>query len=219
MANTIVERAQFSYFYLNSAKSFAARASDFEERERSEGGVLDIPLNRTEHESLVVSSVLLSVAFLEALINEIFADAGDRVVGELESDETEQLKRFWDLGVPKTAKYSVVEKFKLCLAVLRKPELDLGRKHQQDIKHLINLRNALMHFEPVSQAINDDACKKKDTLSELKGLFAEHPKPRGKKFFPSKCLSAGCALWAVKVAGDFADEFCQKLGIHPPYDR
>jgi hypothetical protein len=132
------ERAYFSAFYLKAAKTLAEKARELERPKIAGEEIAFSPDTRTEHLSAVVAAVLMSVAFLEALINEIFSDAADRLETELSPEDSDLLSALWRLNVPRTARYSVVDKFKICLAVLRREKLNLGTKHQQDITHLLN---------------------------------------------------------------------------------
>jgi hypothetical protein len=218
MKRPISERAYFAAVYLKAAKTLAEKAHKLEIPKTVGEKPSFGPETRTEHLSTVVAAVLMSVAFLEALINEIFSDAADRIQTELSPEDSDLLKELWALNVPRTARYSVVDKFRICLAILRREKLNLETKYQQDIRHLIDLRNTLMHYEPECQE-KSSAEEQGPMLTKLRGLFPEHPAPQSKVFFPGQCLSAGCAHWSVTVATDFADEFCKKLGIAPPYDR
>jgi hypothetical protein len=100
-----------------------------------------------------------------------------------------------------------------------KDQFDRGAQPYQDVRHLIELRNALMHYEPkdvVSPPRNQQERHKFEKA--LKGRFPKNPfMGRGNAFYPDKCLGHGCAAWAVGSSVDFIDQFCEKIGIEPTY--
>ena len=49
----------------------------------------------------------------------------------------------------------------------------------------------------------------------LRNKFSLNPLSREDfGFFPDKCLSAGCAAWAIRSTQEFALEFAASAGIH-----
>ncbi len=38
-------------------------------------------------------------------------------------------------------------------------------------------------------------------------------------FFPCRCLSHGCAEWAVKISSMFVDDFFNRMGMTTPLDE
>jgi hypothetical protein len=181
----------------------------------------------------ITAAVFASVSFLEATINELFADAHDKVptvVNQLQPETISQMSEMWKLmfpkpemrklGVPKSSK--ILQKFQTALTLTRKPMFDSENSHYKDIDCLIKLRNALVHYEP--EWITNSSDTEEDTIQKmekiLKGKFQLNPLAGiGNSFFPDKCLGHGCAEWAVRSSMMFADEFFLRMGLKPTYDH
>lgn len=176
-----------------------------------------------EHRSCASTSILTAVAFLEALVNETYADAADprhlshrvkalapevRVQMAQLRHETSPLD---DLQIPKM--------FGLYVKALdfagAKP-FDRGAQPYQDAALLVRLRNALIHFEP-SWHNNESPLPLE---RRLEGKFSQSgllPMPSGSPWVPIKALGAGGAEWACKSARIFADAWTERLGIVQQY--
>jgi uncharacterized protein YutE (UPF0331/DUF86 family) len=63
--------------------------------------------------------------------------------------------KYWELGFPRTAKFQIRDKYDLAMEILGKETIDLGHAPGQQVKALINLRNALTHYEPEWQTSED----------------------------------------------------------------
>ena len=174
-----------------------------------------------QHRSHVVGSVLACAAFLEAFINELFADAGEPEGGYLQPvspDVRHLMSRLWQQGIPRTARYPILDKYAVALSLANKPQADPGMSPYQDVKCLIDLRNSLIHFEPewtpAGPRDYEDQRSAHKHERALRGKFALNPLlPSVNPFYPDQCLSHGCAVWAVEASILFADQFCAKLGI------
>lgn len=181
-------------------------------------------IERTRHRSYAVSAVMVSAAFLEATINELFADCAD-------GHSTERLTslpahglmgRLWVRNVPRTASYPILEKYDIALELNDKEPFVPGINPYQDAKLLTELRNALIHYEPETiVAIGDDEARKLHKFEKrLRGKFGLNALTGvGNPFYPDKVLGAGCANWAVKAAVDFTDAFFGRLGIPATYEH
>ena len=104
---TVKMRTYYSDHHIWAAAHFARMAG------KIESGLSDEhPSNLfIEHRAYVTASVFAAVSFLEATINELFADAADgntALSEKLEPAAMELLSRMWVLGVPKTASYSIL---------------------------------------------------------------------------------------------------------------
>ncbi len=73
----------------------------------------------SEHWSYVTGAIFATVSFLEATINELFADTTDHPDGELASHLDTSTKLImadmWKRGIPRTANYQIIENFRLLL--------------------------------------------------------------------------------------------------------
>src|SRR6266699_176261 len=176
-----------------------------------------------EHRSYVIEAIFSAVSFLEATINEFLADTLDHPEGEVVSnlDPTTKtiLADMWKNNVVRT--FSITNKFQVVLAVARKNLFDSAAPTYQAVDDLIELRNALVHYKPEwiesSQGTQDQKTAHKFE-KRLRGKFPLNPLTSlGNPFYPDKCLSHGCAEWAVASSLKFIDEFFSKLGYSYPF--
>jgi len=175
-----------------------------------------------EHRSYAVASILSSVAFLEASLNELFASARHtnlEVGGQLPDSERQALVGTADM----LANNRLLERFQFVLILLHRGPFDPGAQPYQDAQLLVHLRNELVHYKPRWRAGGDDAASAVDESRLAKGLaskrFSLNPL-MGKRnpFFPDKCLGHGCTKWAWTAALTFADVFFARLGVKPVHD-
>jgi hypothetical protein len=172
-----------------------------------------------EQRTLAVSSVLASVAFLEALVNEVWQDAADTP-----SDETNQrlkglsqgavarLRELW-LSESVERALSILDKYRVALVCAEKPPLDTGRDPFQSVQIAIQLRNALVHFKPELQWHDETH----QLEARLKSKITENPLPLGDPWYPNKALGAGLAEWAWQRCRDFANEWWKLIGLERDY--
>jgi hypothetical protein len=174
------------------------------------------------HNSYVTGCVLAAVAFLEATINEMFSDAAAEELGTsygygMDKEVKALLGGLWQIERFRIGA-RILEKYQVCLKTAQKLEFKPGELPFQDIRLLIDLRNALVHFKP--EIIYWRETKPQEIENKLRGKFALNPFVAGSPsipFFPSKCLGYGCALWAVKGSLAFTDEFFSRMSLEPVY--
>ena len=214
-------RTYLANTHIHAAAMFAVQARDVEALEENAR-----PKDWfTRHRGLVVASITSSVAFLEGTANSIFADAADRHLDNLSGvagDVVDRLARLWRMGIPRTARYSVIEKVNVALALAGKEPIGIGEPPGQDAHFLIKLRNALVHYEPEWVAADSTVGPGDHHQMErlLRGRFAENPLTAGgNPFFPDKVLGHGCAAWAVNSALAFAERFFAELGASPAHAK
>jgi hypothetical protein len=177
-----------------------------------------------QHRSLVIGSIFSAVAFLEAAINEFFADAadGERHVRErLDGAVVSRISRLWRLDIPRTARYSLLQKYEIAASLADVPILSRDSAVYQEVVILTRLRNALMHFEPETVRIRlGDRFQREHRFDKfLKGKFRENPLVRWlAPHYPDLYLSHSCASWAVKSAINFVDDFFFRMTIDAPYE-
>ena len=116
-------------------------------------------------------------------------------MGSLGAEEVRWIGGYWNLGFPRTAAFSVLEKYEHALTVLSKGKLDRGKAPGQQVNDLIHLRNALTHYEPKWQFSEDKAHK---IEKQLMGQFAPNALTGlGNPFWPAQCLGYGCCKWVT----------------------
>jgi hypothetical protein len=215
-------RTYFSIQHIQSAAFFARSSSKIE---KSYDGNFPSELY-AEHSAYITATILSTVSFLEATINEVFSDACENPASEirrLEQGVVETMSRMWELGIPRTARYKVLEKYEIALCLAHKEQIPRGTSTYQDVALVMQLRNALVHYEPewvTVSGIDSEQRTIQKLEKQLCGKFALNPLIRaGNPFFPDKCLGHGCAEWAITSSIRFTDEFFSRLGITPSYDH
>jgi hypothetical protein len=81
---------------------------------------------------------------------------------------------------------------------------------------VIKLRNELIHFEPEMIDAEENI---QIWENRLKGKFNQcsfYSEPPF-LFFPHRCLSHGCARWAVISCINFVNDFYKKIGVDKKY--
>jgi hypothetical protein len=155
--------------------------------------------DRREHRSYVTASILASATFLEASINELYASAEYsylEVGGKLPEEERIRLTGVADL----IANNRFLDKFQITLHLLGREGFDQGAKVYQDAKMLVGLRNELVHYKPQRRWAGDDIEPDKWARGLASKRFSLNPfSNEGGPFFPDRCLSHGCAVWAWKL--------------------
>lgn len=217
-------RCYFSDIFLMAG---AKAARDAHALERSSDGGLSEPLI-FDHHGAVLTAILMSAAALEAAINELFSDSAEPDGGRfdaLSADSRALLADMWKSGVPRTASFRILQKYEICLALLRRPALVRGAAPYQNADGLVKLRNHFLHFEPAWQPKGQSASHKEaDHLEKLLDFLRSRRFPEsplagsGNSFYPEKLLGHGCAAWAVASARAFLNEFFERLQIPVPHD-
>lgn len=202
-----LSRRYLSITHLTAASLFASQCKTLESNAEQHAFCGE---QVTQQQAYVVSSVILSAAFLEATINELFSDCADgHATRSLEVRDL--MGRLWKQGVPKTASYSILEKYDIALELANRTGFIRGDQPYQDAKLLVQLRNQLVHFEPESVAGSFNPSEVLDLHvfeKRFRGKFEVNPLTGAlNPFYPDKLLGAGCAIWSVKTAIAFADAF------------
>jgi hypothetical protein len=200
----------------------------------------------TEHRAHVISSIFASVAFLEATINKFFADEIDHLEETINMlfakavDQTNSIIRnlldysttklviadFLRRAMSEKDRDPIWKKFDDTLTSAGKESFNKGVSPYQDIVLLVNLRNALIHYKPKwvtvlseNQIVDEVDDAKIDALQK-QHKFPLNPLTEGffTSFFPDRCLSHGCAKWAVNSSIKFVEEFYQRIGLPSSFD-
>jgi hypothetical protein len=200
----------------------------------SRGETLDKELF-LQHRGFVIGAVLTSGAFLEASINEIYAnnaselsftDMSDdhrRAFGWLPEEIRGSFAAIWQS--PQFQKsFGLLEKYDLALRLSLAAPLR-GTKPYEDIPLLLLLRNELIHYkaaEVIEGVVSEQEIRK--LQRKLRDKFKHNPmlvQARNRPtIFPAEFLHHACARWAVLSSLDFMDAFCERIGIPPRrYDR
>jgi len=171
-----------------------------------------------EHTALSHSAVLLSVCMLESNINELFCDSlfSPKNLSDIDCEQILLLKNMWKLDIPRTSKYSVLNKYTIALTLLQRPVFNKGEATYQDVDLLIKLRNQLTHSEAeITTNDENDKTKSAKLYNQLGAKFKakKGTESIGNPFFPDKCFGYGCAEWSALSAINFIKEFYVLAGM------
>lgn len=213
-------RTYYSVTHIQTAYFFSKMAAYIE----GSGQPLTTTQPQLETKFYATGAVFSSVAFLEASINEFCADAAEGLNTKLKDwkhAEAEQL--IGDLWTPEMLKkVSMEQKYQVVLRLAGRERIVRNEKPGQDVAALVTLRNELVHYEP--EWVMSDADSKHDQAARLRveraliGKFDLSAFTTGRDpFFPERCMSAGCAIWAVQSSVYFADAFFERMELRPPY--
>lgn len=216
----IALRTFFSLQHIKAASYFANCAHSIEqEADKVEGP----HTNMTAHNASVTAAILSSSAFLEATINELFAEAesGSSVFVTLGEQTCKMLDSLWKDG--DVERMPILKKFQLMLVAANKEKIDEGGAIYQNVKTLISLRNGLMHYKASWFDTGSENMLRAGALvrSDLSKKMSHSFKSLSHTKFPQsqKWMSADCAIWSVQSALHFADTFFNVLGIPATYDH
>ena len=172
------------------------------------------------HSAYVTASIFAAVAFLEAVINEVFSDAGEQAsskkASKAEANTLKMMASMW--GMEYFHRHATtLGKYQAALTLAGKKQFENGRAPYQDAALLIDLRNALTHFKPVWSETHFESEREvsidHELKKKLKGKFATNPLTgKYNPFFPDKCLSSECAWWALETSYNLAKEFYASMG-------
>ena len=179
---------------------------------------------RSEHTALSHSAVILSACLLESTINEFFCDTvyAPSNLKEVSDEKISLIRGMWELGVPKTANYKILDKYQIALTLLNKPIFSKGNDSAyQNANLLIKLRNQIIHSE--AEITTDDKTDKTESAKFQKSLASKFKVKKGTEkignpFFPDKVFGYGCAEWSAKSAVDFIKEFYSRAGLRSELD-
>lgn len=149
------------------------------------------------------AATFLTVAAIEAYINEIFLSANTHFPSKI----AQVVDGRWK----KIAHFQTLKKYQEALRLKGKEGIPKGCSIYQNIASLIEARNALIHFQP---QWHDESRSHRRIANLLKGKFDTSPfMDQGASFFPDKCMTYGYVKWAIDTAMAFANEFSDRSGI------
>jgi hypothetical protein len=214
---TISVRIYYSRYHLPAAAYFAQRAARCERIYQRRKETPNIFLR---HRAYVIGSLTSSIAFLESTINEVFLDArlerDGGVTRALPHDIRKQISNC-DYG-----QKPILDKYRIAARATNR-KIDKRNRRYVNVTFLNHVRNLVVHAHPETFSVGPSGLnyRQDDTLEKMErqDLFSLNPMfvNSGNPYFPDKCLSHGCAEWAVRTSLDFADWFFELTGMQPPY--
>lgn len=116
---------------------------------------------------------------------------------------------FW--GKDGIERKPILCKYKHALTLLNARRLDEGAPPYKDACDLIGLRNALVHYKPMW---DPERKRQTDLAKVLKDRFPLSPFPEaGADFVTMKCMSVGCASWAISTVVALVEEFDARTNL------
>jgi hypothetical protein len=222
-------RRYYSTQHIKSATLFTRQAYQIEEHYRISMNLTDEIVE--DHRSYVTGAIFAVVSFLEATINEVFADAAEHPEGEIvahmDASTKNALAALRNLKIPVDGKdsifdkYSLLDKFQLALHLAKKDLFQKGQTPYQDIKPLIVIRNTLVHYQPLWERGYETKIDQQILHLRQINRFPLNPllQERTQNFFPDLCLSHGCAAWAVEKSIEFVTLFSSRMGTTLLFDK
>ncbi len=227
-AVTVERFHAFSFALILSARNSASAAGgveqEFTQRHLDHPG--DLAIAQMSH---VLTSIVMSVAFLESTVNELFVIAPRTLVSQIGKNTVNKWTEWWnetsegrdrtDVDDDQIETISILRKYQAALEWAGREKFDTSRSPYQDVGHLVVLRNSIIHYKP--EWIKDGQPEKRGQAekmtSRLGKKFGPNPLLPGNDWYPDNVLHHRCADWAVKTSLGFTDEFFRRLGIEPPY--
>lgn len=169
-----------------------------------------------EHRGHVLSSILASAAFLEAMVNELFQDAAEGYLASLSPRTVRLMTDLWRT-TSEGARLRPLEKYELLLAFANAPALDRGAEPYQSASLVVRLRNVIAHYQPEDLSAEDSH----RVEQALRGKFEDNAlmAGSGNSWWTDHALGHGCADWAHRAVRAFTDRVSDDIGIQPNYRR
>lgn len=222
----VSSRTSLSILYIQAAAFHCRRSHSYEEgADLGPLGPEERSRVHSEHSSYVLGAVMSAAMFLEATINELFLEANDEFkqnLSALSESQIEKLSQTWDSEISGNRSLSILEKYGRFLDCVDADQFEKGMLIYQNADCLTDLRNALAHYKPEwkSATSHEPQSKQSNIYQALRGRFEMNPLTGGgNPFFPDRCMSHGCAAWAVESSTNFVDEFVKLAGIACPFDH
>ncbi|AFY83266.1 serine/threonine-protein kinase [Oscillatoria acuminata] len=196
----------------------------------------------------VVHAVMSIESYVNEIFCRAKLEKDNNVFTDFKPEIATNLAKLWEIGIqaqnkPKLKTYhpfefinlnslALLDKYQLVLSIydqenksdqekkkkLFNPEKDNSYK---DVREMIRLRNALVHYKPETIWV-DDIERSGKSLSETfenSGLKSKiktlNPfnEARDSPFFPDRCFGYGLAKWAVESSVKFIKEFSEKIEL------
>lgn len=179
------------------------------------------------HRGHVLGAVVFSVAFLEAMVNELFQDAvdghgltGRGYLAPLSSDAVAEMRRWW--ADSEEGYDTVLKKCRALVECAGGTAPDLGSEPFQSVALLVKVRNGyISHYKSETVTPGELSQLAGQVRSRLKGAYGDNPlmKGSGNAWWPDHAMGAGLAQWAFDSVVAVADAVVDAAGIDPNYRR
>jgi hypothetical protein len=209
------------HFYAAQTLCEEARKVELDLKEGRVKGFADD--HRRRYRSFVIPAITSSAAFLDTSIAELLSDVHDGHESLPNEDPAlvGALARMVDWKIGRRLQLQPLEKYDFVLSHFEKVRFDKGTAPYQDAKLVVELRNALVHYEPEWLLLREEPAPQAEQARlerALNGKFELSPfDPSDYPFFPERCVSAGCAEWALESAYTLRRMFRERMGQEPDH--
>ncbi|GAB1406128.1 hypothetical protein MASR1M8_00470 [Thermomonas brevis] len=177
-----------------------------------------------ELKAYVSSALFSSVAFLEALANEIYADAIRPEGGHLAALSERDRSMIAGLGeTDSIQKASILSKYDILLRAAGKSPLPSNCDTHQATATIIRLRNEIVHYKASFFDVGTEGMVRAGSFhtsklpQQIKGKF--EPRRGAQGISGDAWLGHGLAQWSVNATVAYADAIFSSLGVRPYYDH
>lgn len=207
----VIDRPYFSSWLLWTAEHHAELAQQIE--------VSRMPETRypyIEHRAYVLSSIIASVTFLEAMVNELYQDVAEGydhfgATARLPEPVRARMLKVWE-RTNGGRRGPTLEKYEALAELGHDSEL------YKDASLVIEVRNAIVHYRP-----KDGFTAKQARTFETRLRHRLEPNPLRsnilRAWWPDYALGSDFAFWAVRSVTALADHVCSAAGVDADYRK
>ena len=218
-------RTYFSIQHLKSAHLLCQESKAVESEFNLVNDIHEKSMLISKNNAYATSSILSSLAFIEAVINEVVCDIcdGTERITSIPLNERKIIKEKWITG--NLDRNYPIKKYNEVLKILNCDTFDKASDLYQNIEVLISLRNTLIHYKPEWYSTHSSHLSETENQHFLtdrligKFEFSTMFKNTGNPFFPDKCIGYGCSIWAIRNVLSFSDAFHKRIGLKPIYEH
>lgn len=213
------------YYFSTEALVSAYKTAKISQKIIDDHQDLKEPVVDIDYASSVTNTIINSVIFMEATINEFFLDIyqapNDSLlsVNNLGTKAIRRIKDYLMINDNFIKSESILSKYNLALFILEKDKLQPGNEPYQSANDLICFRNELVHYKIVT--INSLQSESSTLEKRLQSKFALHPLSQGLDSiyypFPRSHFSHDCAKWAINSSRKFVQDFFDRINLQPVY--
>ena len=173
--------------------------------------------SQQQSSAFAVSVIFLSVAFLEAKINELLADVTESGDNPIDRGRLGEVSRLLATGPVIDDKSYAPQKYQLTLDRCNRQQFDERADPYDSATLVIRVRNRFVHYRPTWKSSNQPLDLDTALKAKLQDSFFLHVTPEGYWSdviggFPHACLTHDFALWTVRACVSFVDDFFARMG-------
>jgi len=215
--------ASQTYYSIQHVRAAALFTRNIRRLESNLQGAVWSEEDRVAGLAYVAAALFSAVAFLEALANELYADAVMPDAGHLKHLNPEAAVAVAVAAADSQIQRSpVTAKFDALLVAAGRKKLDKGTRICQDVELVIDLRNELTHYKAAFFDMGTVGMAREGAFvnGKLKRAIFKKFSPRDDTTSQADSwMGAGCCQWATKAVMAYAEAVSSVLGIRPLHDH